>query len=123
MEDWLSYLMSYFHMAFHNAAFFMATVRNDLLLLDVRLFTAVFFAVIGVVLILIIALVRTWRRLRQSEDVIRSLNDDLAQVTQDLNVERVWRLAGGDSTEQPGPDSLTELYKLLSRHQAASHMA
>ncbi|EJZ17243.1 hypothetical protein NE852_16860 [Rhizobium sp. Pop5] len=123
MEDWFSYLMSYFHMAVHNAAFFMATVRNDLFLLDIRQFAAIVCAVASVILILLIVLVRTWRRLRQSESVIRSLKDDLAQVTQDLNVERVWRLAGGDSAEQPGPDSLTELYKLLSRHHAANHMA
>ncbi|ULR45033.1 hypothetical protein [Rhizobium sp. K102] len=34
----------------------------------------------------------------RSADAIRLLNDDLAQVTQDLHVERVWRLAGGDGS-------------------------
>ncbi|MBB3917399.1 hypothetical protein [Rhizobium fabae] len=124
MQDWFGYLMSYFYMAFHNAVFFMATVRNDLSLLDDRLFGAIVFAVVSVILLLLIALVRAWRRLRQSESVIRSLNNELAQVTQDLNVERVWRLAGGDSAERLTPDSLTELYKVLSEHQnGASHMA
>ncbi|ANM11789.1 hypothetical protein AMK06_CH03407 [Rhizobium sp. N541] len=100
MEDWFSYLLSCFHMAFQNAVFFMATVRNDLSLLDGRQFAALFFGIVGVILILFAALVRKSRRLRRSELAIAALNEDLAKVTQDLNVERVWRLAGGDNTEQ-----------------------
>ena len=124
MEDWFSYLTSCFHMAFQNAAFFMATARNDLSHLDDRLFSALVFGVIGIILALLVALLRASSRLRQSVVVIQSLNDDLAQVTQDLNVERVWRLTGGDGTERPDPDSLTELYKILSRHHKdASHIA
>jgi len=123
MEDWPSYLMSYFHMAFQNAAFFMASVRNGLSLLDDRQFAAIVFGAVGVILILFAALVRMSWRLRQSAFVIRSLNNDLAQVTQDLNVERVWRLAGGDNTERPSPDSLTELYRILSRQDDdANHL-
>lgn len=123
MEDWPSYLMSYFHMAFQNAVFFMASVRNDVSLLDDREFAGVALGVVGVVVILLVAFVRTSWRLRRSEVVIRSLNIDLARVTQDLNVERVWRLAGGDSTERPSPDSLTELYRVLSRQDDdANHL-
>jgi hypothetical protein len=123
MEDWFRYLMGCFYMAFQNAAFFMASVRNDLSLLDDRLFAAIVLGVIGVILILFISLVRASWRLRRTETVIRSLNNDLAQVTQDLKVERVWRLAGADSSERPSPDSLTELYKILSKHHDdASHM-
>ncbi|MFS8144999.1 DUF948 domain-containing protein [Rhizobium sp. BR 249] len=124
MEDWFSYLMSYFHIAFQNAAFFMAIARNDLSHLDDRQFAGLVFGVAGIILVLLVALVRASRRLQRSAAVIRSLNDDLAQVTQDLNVERVWRLAGGDATERPDPDSLTELYKILARHHNdASRMA
>jgi len=123
MEDWPSYLMSYFHMALQNAAFFMASARNELSLLDDREFAGIVFGIVGGILILFIALVRMSWRLRRSELVIRSLNNDLAQVTQDLNVERVWRLAGGDSTERPSADSLAELYKILSgQNDDASHL-
>ncbi|WP_261324768.1 hypothetical protein [Rhizobium leguminosarum] len=116
MEDWSSYLMSYFYMAFPNAVFFMATVRNDLSLLDDRQFAALVLGIIGVIFLPFAVIVRMSWRLRRSEIVIRSLNDGLAQITQDLNVERVWRLAGGDSTERPNADSLKELYKILARH-------
>ncbi|OHV22271.1 hypothetical protein EOS93_31670 [Rhizobium sp. RMa-01] len=116
MEDWFSYLMSCFHMAFQNAVFFMATVQKDLSLLDVRQFTALVLGIGGVIVILFAALIRTSLRLRRSAFAIRSLNDDLAQVTQDLNVERVWRLAGGDGTERPSAESLKELYRILARH-------
>ncbi|WP_245277992.1 hypothetical protein [Rhizobium leguminosarum] len=102
----------------------MATVRNDLSLLDVRQFTALVLGVVGFIVILFAALIRASLRLRRSALAIRSLNDDLAQVTQDLNVERVWRLAGDDSTERPSADSLKELYRLLARHHDdASYMA
>lgn len=102
----------------------MAPVRNDLSLLDDRQFAALVLSIIGVIFLPLAALVRMSWRLRQSEIVIRSLNEDLAQVTQDLNVERVWRLAGGDSTERPSADSLKELYKILARdHDDASYMA
>jgi len=124
MEDWFSYLMSCFPMAFHNAVFFMATARNALSLLDDWQFIALALGVIGIIFLLSAALVRMSWRLRRSEIVIRSLNEDLAQVTQDLNVERVWRLAGGDSPERPSADSLKELYRLLARHHDdASYMA
>ncbi|NEJ74840.1 hypothetical protein GR197_30700 [Rhizobium phaseoli] len=124
MEDWFSYLMSSFHIALQNAVFFMTTIRNDLFLLDIRQFSALVFGVIGVIFLLFAALVRLSGRLRRSEAVIRSLNEDLAQVMQDLNVERVWRLAGGDSTERPSADSLKELYKILDRHHDdAGYMA
>ncbi|WP_245317590.1 hypothetical protein [Rhizobium sp. N122] len=93
-------------------------------LLDGRQFAALFFGIVGVILILFAALVRKSRRLRRSELAIAALNEDLAKVTQDLNVERVWRLAGGDSTEQPSADSLKELYRILARHHDdASYMA
>jgi len=124
MEYWFSYLMSCFHMAFQNAAFFMATVRNDLFLLDGRQFTALVLGVVGIILILFAALIRTSSRLRRSAAAIRSLSDELAQVTQDLNVERLWRLAGGDGTERPSAESLKELYRRLARHHDdASYMA
>ncbi|WP_209882717.1 hypothetical protein [Rhizobium leguminosarum] len=124
MEDWFSYLMSCFHMALQNAVFFITTIRNDLFLLDVRQFSALVVGVIGVIFLLFAMLVRLSGRLRRSEAVIRSLNEGLAQITQDLNVERVWRLAGGDSTERPSADSLKELYKILARHHDdASYMA
>lgn len=124
MEYWFSYLMSCFHMAFQNAAFFMATVRNDLFLLDIRQFAALVFGVVGVIVILFAALIRTSLRLRRSAVALRSLSDDLAQVTQDLNVERLWRLAGGDGTERPSAESLKELYRILARHHDdASYMA
>lgn len=124
MEYWFSYLMSCFHMAFQNAAFFMATVRNDLFLLDGRQFTALVLGVVGVIVILFAALIRTSLRLRRSAVALRSLSDDLAQVTQDLNVERLWRLAGGDGTERPSAESLKELYRILARHHDdASYMA
>ncbi|EJB05900.1 hypothetical protein Rleg9DRAFT_4791 [Rhizobium leguminosarum bv. trifolii WSM597] len=124
MEYWFSYLMSCFHMAFQNAAFFMATVRNDLFLLDGRQFAALVFGVVGVIVILFAALIRTSLRLRRSAVALRSLSDDLAQVTQDLNVERLWRLAGGDGTERPSAESLKELYRILARHHDdASYMA
>ncbi|WP_245449683.1 hypothetical protein [Rhizobium leguminosarum] len=102
----------------------MATVQKDLSLLDVRQFTALVLGIVGVILILGAALVRMSRRLRRSELAIASLNEDLARVTQDLNVERLWRLAGGDGTERPSADSLKELYRILARHQDdASYMA
>nr|WP_225525040.1 hypothetical protein [Rhizobium leguminosarum] len=124
MEDWSSYVMSYFHMAFQNAVFFMATVRNGLSVLDDWQFAVVVLGIIGIISLPSAALVRMSWRLRRSEIVIRSLNEDLAQVTQDLNVERVWRLASGDSTERPSADSLKELYKIMARHHDdASHMA
>lgn len=124
MEYWFSYLMSCFHMAFQNAAFFMATVRNDLFLLDGRQFAALVLGVVGVIVILFAALIRTSLRLRRSAVALRSLSDDLAQVTQDLNVERLWRLAGGDGTERPSAESLKELYRILARHHDdASYMA
>ena len=124
MEGWISYLMSYFYIALQNAAFFMASVRNGLSLLDDGAFAGIVFGIVGVILLLSIALMRMSRRLRRSELVIRSLNNDLAQVTQDLNVERVWRLAGGDSIERPSADSLAELYKILSgQRDDASHLA
>ncbi|MBB2754194.1 UNVERIFIED_ORG: hypothetical protein GGI57_004927 [Rhizobium aethiopicum] len=94
----------------------MATVQKDLSLLDVRQFTALVLGIGGVIVILFAALIRTSLRLRRSAFAIRSLNDDLAQVTQDLNVERVWRLAGGDGTERPSAESLKELYRILARH-------
>ncbi|MDO3431342.1 hypothetical protein QWJ46_01470 [Rhizobium sp. CBN3] len=109
MEDWFNYLMSY-------AAFFMATVRSGVSLFDDRQFAAFALGVVGIILILFGALVRTSLLLRRSARVVRSLNDELAQATQDLNVERLWRLAGGEGAERPGPDSLTELYRVLSRH-------
>ncbi|MBX5001643.1 hypothetical protein [Rhizobium lentis] len=124
MDDWFSYPMSYFHMAFQNAAFFMTTVRNDLSLLDDRQFAAIAFGAVGIVLTLLAALARASWRLRRSAMAIRALNEDLAQVKQDLNVERVWRLAGGESSERPSGDSLKELYKILARHHDdASRMA
>jgi hypothetical protein len=124
MEDWFSYLISCFHMALQNAVFFMTTIRNDLFLLDARQFSALVLGVTGVIFLSFAALVRLSGRLRRSEAVIRSLNEDLAQVMQDLNVERVWRLAGGDSTERPSADSLKELYKILARHHDdAGYMA
>ena len=124
MEYWFSYLMSCFHMAFQNAAFFMATVRNDLFLLDGRQFTALVLGVVGVIVILFAALIRTSLRLRRSAVALRSLSDDLARVTQHLNVERLWRLAGGDGTERPSAESLKELYRILARHHDdASYMA
>ncbi|MBB4235967.1 hypothetical protein GGD57_002542 [Rhizobium esperanzae] len=124
MEEWTSYLLSCFHIALQNAVFFMAAVRNDLAFLADWQFAALVLGVIGIIVLLIAALVRMSRRLRRSEIVIRSLNDDLAQAKQDLNVERVWRLAGGDSTERPSADSLQELYKILARHHDdASSMA
>jgi hypothetical protein len=98
MEDWFSYVMSVFHMAFQNAVFFMATLRNALAVLDDLWFAAVVSGVFGVFVILLAALVGMSRRLGRSADAIRLLNDDLAQVTQDLHVERVWRLAGGDGS-------------------------
>ncbi|MBY3039662.1 hypothetical protein [Rhizobium laguerreae] len=116
MEDWSSYLMSYFHMAFQNAVFFMATVRNGLSALDDWQFAVLVLGIIGIISLPFAALVRMSWRLGRSEIVIRSLNEDLAQVTQDLNAERVWRLAGGDSTERPSADSLKELYKIMARH-------
>ncbi|MBB4290980.1 hypothetical protein GGE16_003039 [Rhizobium leguminosarum] len=123
MEEWFSYLMSCFHMALQNAVFFMATVRNDRSFLDDWQFAALVLGLLGIIVLLVAALVRMSWRLQRSEIVIRSLNDDLAQVTQDLNVERVWRLAGGDSTERPSADSLKELYKILARrHEDASYM-
>ncbi|WP_163882045.1 hypothetical protein [Rhizobium laguerreae] len=124
MEDWSSYVISYFHMAFQNAVFFMATVRNGLSLLDDGQFAVLVLGIIGIISLPFAALVRMSWRLRRSEIVIRSLNEDLAQVTQDLNVERVWRLAGGDSTERPSADSLKELYKIMARHHDdARHIA
>ncbi|API50543.1 hypothetical protein BMW22_01825 [Rhizobium leguminosarum] len=124
MEDWSSYLMSYFHMAFQNAVFFMTTVRNGLSVLDDWQFAVLVLGIIGIISLPFAALVRMSWRLRRSEIVIRSLNEELAQVTQDLNVERVWRLAGGDSTERPSADSLKELYKIMARHHDdARHMA
>ena len=124
MEDWSSYLMSYFYMAFQNAVFFMAAVRNGLSVLDDWQFAVLVLGIIGIIFFPFAALVRMSWRLRRSEVVIRSLNEDLAQVTQDLNVERVWRLAGGDCTERPSADSLKELYKIMARHHDdASHMA
>ncbi|MBY5786593.1 hypothetical protein HFN62_23055 [Rhizobium leguminosarum] len=124
MEDWSSYLMSYFHMAFQNAVFFMATIRNGLSALDDWQFAVLILGIIGIIFLPFAALVRMSWRLRRSEIVIRSLNEELAQVTQDLNVERVWRLAGGDSTERPSADSLKELYKIMARHHDdARHMA
>ncbi|MBY3484240.1 hypothetical protein [Rhizobium laguerreae] len=124
MEDWSSYLMSYFHMAFQNAVFFMATIRNGLSALDDWQFAVLVLGIIGIISLPFAALVRMSWRLRRSELVIRSLNEELAQVTQDLNVERVWRLAGGDSTERPSADSLKELYKIMARHHDdARHMA
>ncbi|MBX5192465.1 hypothetical protein HJB86_26835 [Rhizobium sp. NZLR3b] len=124
MEDWFSYLISCFHMALQNAVFFMTTIRNDLFLLDARHFSALVLGVTGVIFLSFAALVRLSGRLRRSEAAIRSLNEDLEQVTQDLNVERVWRLAGGDSTERPSADSLKELYEILARHHDdASYMA
>ncbi|MBX5183346.1 MULTISPECIES: hypothetical protein [unclassified Rhizobium] len=124
MEDWFSYLISCFHMALQNAVFFMTTIRNDLFLLDARQFSALVLGVTGVIFLSFAALVRLSGRLRRSEAAIRSLNEDLEQVTQDLNVERVWRLAGGDSTERPSADSLKELYEILARHHHdASYMA
>ncbi|MDC9810836.1 MULTISPECIES: hypothetical protein [Rhizobium] len=123
MEEWFSYLMSCFHMALQNAVFFMATVRNDPSFLDDWQFAALVLGLLGIIVLLVAALVRMSWRLQRSEIVIRSLNDDLAQVTQDLNVERVWRLAGGDSTERPSAGSLKELYKILARrHEDASYM-
>ncbi|WP_245292960.1 hypothetical protein [Rhizobium acidisoli] len=102
----------------------MATVRNDLFLLDGRQFAALVFGVVGVIVILFAALIRTSLRLRRSAVALRSLSDDLAQVTQDLNVERLWRLAGGDGTERPSAESLKELYRILARHHDdASYMA
>ncbi|MGO8506468.1 hypothetical protein AB9F35_34130, partial [Rhizobium leguminosarum] len=47
MEDWSSYLMSYFQMAFQNAVFFMATVRNGLSLHDDWQFAALVLGIIG----------------------------------------------------------------------------
>ncbi|MBY3084971.1 hypothetical protein HFO63_22385 [Rhizobium laguerreae] len=124
MEDWSSYLMSYFHMAFQNAVFFMATIRNGLSALDDWQFAVLVLGIIGIISLPFATLVRMSWRLRRSEIVIRSLNEELAQVTQDLNVERVWRLAGGDSTERPSADSLKELYKIMARHHDdARHMA
>lgn len=124
MEDWSGYLTSYFYMAFQNAVFFMATVRNHLSLLDDRQFAALVLGIVGVIFLPFAVIVRMSWRLCRSEIVIRSLNDDLAQVTQDLNVERVWCPAGGDSTERPSADSLKELYKILARHHDdVSHMA
>ncbi|MBX4900041.1 hypothetical protein HJA83_01495 [Rhizobium bangladeshense] len=116
MEDWFNYLMSCFYMAFQNADFFMATVQNGVSRLDDRQFAALALSIIGIILILFVALVRTSSRLRRSTGVVRSLSDELAQATQDLNVERLWRLAGGDGAERPAADSLTELYRILSRH-------
>ncbi|ARO31332.1 hypothetical protein NXC14_CH03431 [Rhizobium sp. NXC14] len=52
MEDWLNYLMSY-------AAFFMATVRSGVFLLDDRQFAAFALGVVGIILLLVGALVRT----------------------------------------------------------------
>lgn len=93
-------------------------------LLDDWQFAVLALGIIGIIFLPFAALVRMSWRLRRSEVVIRSLNEDLAQVTQDLNVERVWRLAGGDSTERPSADSLKELYKIMARHHDdASHMA
>ncbi|KEC74209.1 UNVERIFIED_ORG: hypothetical protein GGD51_003847 [Rhizobium esperanzae] len=124
MEDWFSYVMSFFHMALQNAVFFMATLRNALSRLDDLQFAAVVFGDLGVFVILLATLVGMSRRLRRSADAIRLLNDDLARVAQDLNVERVWRLAGGDGSERPSGDSLKELYKILARHHDdASRMA
>ncbi|MDC9836152.1 hypothetical protein PO870_22495 [Rhizobium sp. MJ37] len=101
----------------------MATVRNDRSFLDDWQFAALVLGLLGIIVLLVAALVRMSWRLQRSEIVIRSLNDDLAQVTQDLNVERVWRLADGDSTERPSADSLKELYKILARrHEDASYM-
>ena len=106
------------------AAFFMATVRSGVFLLDDRQFAAFGLGVVGIILLLFGVLVRTSLRLRQSARVVRSLNDELARATQDLNVERLWRLAGGEGAERPGPDSLTELYGILSRHHGdASRIA
>ncbi|WP_246827618.1 hypothetical protein [Rhizobium croatiense] len=116
MEDWFSDVMSVFHMAFQNAVFFMATLRNALAVLDDLWFAAVVCGVFAVFVILLAALVGMSRQLGRSADAIRLLNDDLAQVTQDLQVERVWRLAGGDGSERPSGDSLKELYKILARH-------
>ncbi|MBY3594485.1 MULTISPECIES: hypothetical protein [Rhizobium] len=118
MEDWFNYLMSCFYMAFQNAVFFMATVQNGVSRLDDRQFAALALSIVGIILILFVALVRTSSRLRRSTGVVRSLSDELAQATQDLNVERLWRLAGGDGAERPAADSLTELYRILSRHNA-----
>ncbi|WP_246569378.1 hypothetical protein [Rhizobium bangladeshense] len=94
----------------------MATVQNGVSRLDDRQFAALALSIIGIILILFVALVRTSSRLRRSTGVVRSLSDELAQATQDLNVERLWRLAGGDGAERPAADSLTELYRILSRH-------
>ncbi|MGG7534835.1 hypothetical protein [Rhizobium sp. 12,4] len=116
MKDWFNYLMNYFCMAFQNAAFFMAPVRSGVSLLDDRQFATFALGVVGIILLLFGALVRTSLRLRRSARVIRSLNDELAQATQDLNVERLWRLAGGEGAERPGSVSLMELYRILSRH-------
>ncbi|WP_064684908.1 hypothetical protein [Rhizobium bangladeshense] len=124
MEDWFSYVMSVFHMAFQNAVFFMATLRNALAVLDDLGFAAVISGVFGVFVILLATLVGMSRRLGRPADAIRLLNDDLAQVTHDLHVERVWRLASGDGSERPSGDSLKELYKILARHgDDASRMA
>lgn len=58
MEDWSSYLTSYFYMAFQNAVFFMATVRNDLSLLDDRQFAALVLDIVGVIFLPFAVIVR-----------------------------------------------------------------
>lgn len=82
MEDWFNDLTSYFYMAFQNAAFFMATIRGGLSLLDDRQFAVLALGVVGIILILFVALVRASLRLCRAARVVRSLNDELAQATQ-----------------------------------------
>lgn len=78
-------------MTFQNAAFFMATVQNPL----------------------------SWRSqnlvaVARSACVVRLLGDELAQATQDLNVERLWGLGR----------RLTERYRILSSYDGdASRIA
>ncbi|ARQ11314.1 hypothetical protein NXC12_CH03331 [Rhizobium etli] len=86
MEDWFNYLTSYFYMAFQNAAFFMATVRSGVSLLDDRQFATFVLGAVGIILILF---GRTSLQLRRSACVVCSLNDELEQATQELNVERL----------------------------------
>ena len=63
MEDWSSYLMSYFHMAFQNAVF-MATVQKRSVFLDDWQFAVFVLGIIGIIFLPFAALVRMSWRLR-----------------------------------------------------------
>lgn len=59
------------------------------------------------------------RRLARAQDDVTLLANEITRINQELNVERLWRLAGTQNPELP-EETLKKLYRVVTDERVAS---